>query len=378
MAWIMKHIQQTGLRLALGLLLAPVLAACTTPSQGTAGREAPTPVSATPAANSAPSPAPATNAAAFPVTIAHKFGSTTIPAPPQRVVALGYNDQDALLALGVTPLAVRYWFGPQTQQVWPWAQEKLNGPQPQVLNMPFGELNFEQIAALRPDLIVAVGAGITAEEYATLSAIAPTLAQSDAYVDFGMPWQEQTLVIGRALGAETRARELVTALEQRFAQVRAQHPNFADATVAIAMPSSDGQVLVSGPQHERQRVLSALGLQLPAELAQLAGDQFYGTLSGERLDLLDTDVLIWTVSSAAERATIENNPIYQQLDVAREGRAIVLDSSGNDGLVGPALVFSSVLSLPLVLDELTPQIAAALERAAAGATHAAPREEARR
>ncbi len=47
----------------------------------------------------------------FPVTIAHKFGATEVPQRPERVLALGFQEQDALLALGVTPIAVRYWFG---------------------------------------------------------------------------------------------------------------------------------------------------------------------------------------------------------------------------------------------------------------------------
>lgn len=38
--------------------------------------------------------------------------------------------------------------------------------------MPFGDLNMEAIAALRPDLIMAQTAGITAEEYALLAKIA--------------------------------------------------------------------------------------------------------------------------------------------------------------------------------------------------------------
>jgi iron complex transport system substrate-binding protein len=40
-------------------------------------------------------------AAAFPVTIEHKFGETTIDAEPERVVSIGYNEHDFLLALGV-------------------------------------------------------------------------------------------------------------------------------------------------------------------------------------------------------------------------------------------------------------------------------------
>jgi iron complex transport system substrate-binding protein len=278
------------------------------------------------------------------------------------VISLGYNDQDPILALGVQPVAVRYWFGDATRQVWPWAEEKLAGGQPEVLNMPFGELNYEAIAALQPDLIIAVSAGITDEEYATLSQIAPTVAQSDEYVDFGAPWQEQTLVIGRALGQEALAQRLVDEAEAGFAQVRAAHPEFVGATAAIASPASDGQFFFSGPQHERQRFLTSLGFVLPEALAEIAGDAFYGTISGERIDLLDTDVLIWTINGVEEQATIEDNPLYQQLNVAQAGGEIFLNTSGEADLVGPALVFSSVLSLPLLFEEFVPQLA---ERVAA-------------
>jgi iron complex transport system substrate-binding protein len=302
----------------------------------------------------------ATSAEAFPVTVEHKYGSTTITTAPQRVVSLGYNDQDPILALGTVPVAVRYWFGDESNAVWPWARDRLNGATPQVLNMPFGELNFEAIAALQPDLIIGVSSGVTAEEYATLSEIAPTVAQSDEYVDFGVPWQEQTEVIGRALGQEALAQELVAATETRLAEVRAAHPAFEGATAAIAAPAEGGQYYFSGPQHERQRFLTSLGFELPTELAEIAGDAFYGTLSGERLDLLDTDVLVWTVTPE-QREPIEANPIYQQLAVAQEGRAIFLDTSGSGDLAGPALVFSSVLSLPTVFDELVPQLAAAVD-----------------
>jgi iron complex transport system substrate-binding protein len=299
-------------------------------------------------------------APAFPVTIEHKYGTTTIPSQPQRVIALGYNDQDPILALGVQPVGVRYWFGEPENGVWPWAQTALGAAVPEVLNMPFGELNLEAIAALQPDLIIAVSAGITAEEYQVLSQIAPTLAQSAAYVDFGVPWQEQTRVIGQALGATAQAEELVAATEARFAALKEQYPAFNGATAVIAAPASDGQFFFSGLQHERQRVLTTLGFVLPEELATIAGEAFYGTISGERLPLFDTDLLIWTASTA-ERAQIEANPIYQQLNVVKEGRVIWLDTTGEGELVGPALVYSSVLSLPIVFDELVPQLAIAVD-----------------
>ena len=45
------------------------------------------------------------------MTIQHKYGSTTIEQPPERVVVVGLRDQDALLALGIVPVATTEWFG---------------------------------------------------------------------------------------------------------------------------------------------------------------------------------------------------------------------------------------------------------------------------
>ncbi|MEZ4831232.1 MAG: ABC transporter substrate-binding protein [Caldilineaceae bacterium] len=291
---------------------------------------------------------------AFPVTVEHQFGAITIPTAPQRVVSLGYSDQDPILALGVQPVAVRYWFGDADAQVWPWAADKLTDGQPQVLNMPFGELNFETIAALQPDLIIAVSAGIDDAEYETLSQIAPTLAQPSGYVNFGARGRSRH-ISSAGRWARPHRITLVDQTEARFDEVRAANPSFAGATAAIVAPAGEGQIFFSGPQHERQRFLTTLGFVLPTELVEIAGDAFYGSLSTERLDLVDTDVLIWTVSPE-QQAEIEADALYQQLSVAEDGRDIFLDTSGNGALAGPALVFSSVLSLPTVFDELTPML----------------------
>src|SRR5690349_15122229 len=109
----------------------------------------------------------------FPVTIEHMYGSTTITKAPERVVSLGFAGHDNILALGVHPIAVRYWYGDYPHGVWPWAEDALGGTEPVVLK---GDINIEQIAALRPDLILAISSGITREQYDLLSQIAPTVA----------------------------------------------------------------------------------------------------------------------------------------------------------------------------------------------------------
>lgn len=123
---------------------------------------------------------------AFPVTIEHTFGSTEITEEPQRVLSLGYQEHDPVLALGVTPIAVRYWFGDESDVIFPWAEDEAGGADPEILNMP-NDINFERIAALKPDLILGVYSGMTVRDYELLSQIAPTVAQTDRYIDTALP-----------------------------------------------------------------------------------------------------------------------------------------------------------------------------------------------
>lgn len=291
---------------------------------------------------------------AFPVTIEHEYGSTEITEPPERVVSVGFNDHDVLLALGTVPVAVREWFGEQPQATWRWARDELGDAQPEVLSS--GELDFEQIASLDPDLIVGVYSGITKDEYKALSRIAPTVAQSSKYADFGVPWQEQTRVIGRALGREEQADELVAEIEDSFAAVRAEHPEFEGATGAAAL-LFDGEYWAYGPQDPRARFMTALGFELPADIAKVVGDQSFATISSEQLGLLDTDVLVWLLDSPSQRKTIETHPLYRNLTAPREGRDVFVEPDP----FGAALSFSTVLSLPFLLDEFVPQLDAAVD-----------------
>ncbi|MGH8908252.1 MAG: iron-siderophore ABC transporter substrate-binding protein [Egibacteraceae bacterium] len=295
---------------------------------------------------------------AFPVTIEHKFGSTTITEEPQRVLSLGYSDQDPILALGVVPIAVRYWYGDESDAVFAWAQDEFGDARTEVLNMP--ELNFEKIAALRPDVIIATYAGITADEYDTLSQIAPTVAQSGEYADFlGTPWQEATRVIGRALGQPARAEQLVAEVDSLLAQAREEHPEFEGAAVVFAVNGGDGSYYLHGQQSSPVRAMRALGFRLPTEIPKPAANEPYTQISREQIDLLDlADVLVWVLNSGAEREGFANDPLYQGLDVVKEGRDIFLAIP--EPLAG-ATGFTSVLSIPFLLDRFVPILTAAID-----------------
>lgn len=292
-------------------------------------------------------------------SIEHKYGSTEVSGLPGRVATVGFTDQDPVLALGVAPVAVREWYGEKPYATWPWAQDELGDAEPEVL--PPTELNFEQIAGLDPDLIVGVSSGMTRQEYETLSEIAPTLAQSGEFVDYGVPWQEQTRTIGRALGRQDRAGEIVSDVEARLAGAREEHPQFEGASgVVVGLTAEDDSYTPSpyGPQDVRGRFMSALGFRIPGEIANLTGDSFYADLSRERLGLIDTDVLVWVTVLAESFEAVQTDPLYRRLDAAKEGRDLFLEET-----LSGALSFGTVLSLPFLLDGLVPRLATAVEGA---------------
>jgi iron complex transport system substrate-binding protein len=297
--------------------------------------------------------APGAAAATFPVTIGHKYGSTTIDARPERIVTVGLTDHDALLALDIVPVGTSEWFGGYPGSVWPWAQHKLGDQIPEAVGGD--SINFEKIAALQPDLILALFSGVTQEEYDLLAQIAPTVAQPADYVDYGVPWQELTVTVGKAVGKQAEAEAMVADVEAKFAEVRAAHPEFEGATSVVATPYQG--IWVYGPQDVRGRFLTLLGFTLPEGLAEITGAEFGGNLSMERADLLDVDVIIWLDPEDAEGEL--GGPVYQSLPVHTEGREVFLDSYSDP--VGGATSFVSVLSLPFLLDELVPQLASAIE-----------------
>jgi iron complex transport system substrate-binding protein len=307
-------------------------------------------------ATSAPGTAPAQatgDATSSPTVIEHAFGTTTIGTAPQRLVVVGYKEQDYFLALGTVPVGIREWFGGQPSAVWPWAQSYLNGAAPVALPR---ELDYEQIAVLEPDLIVGLTAGMSQEEYDLLAAIAPTVPQLTSAGDYEASWQELARTAGRIVGKEPQAEELVVALEARIAAVADRYPQFQGAT-AILASAYEGAVYLYNSSATALKVLTSLGLTVPAPVDAITdtADQFF-VVSAERFDLLEADLAVWSegIADPGVQAVLAE-PLYQLLDVHRERREVFL------GEANGAFVFSSVLSLPYVLDVIVPELALAID-----------------
>ena len=281
------------------------------------------------------------------VSVKHIFGETKIPAPPKRVVSAGFTEQDDLLALGVVPIAVTDWFGGQPFGVWPWAQPKLGGAQPVVLNLSDG-IQADQIASLKPDLIVATNAGLDQDTYTKLSAIAPTIAQSgpDAFFE---PWKDQATLIGQAVFKADDITKLIAAVGDKFASVGKNNPQFAGKKVLLLGGTFyEDSVRVTTPGW-RTDFLTEMGFTIP--------DTGRGLVSRDKMaSVLDVaDVLIWTTESDDEQAALLADPVVAKLQATVQRRNVF---TGKD-LAG-AIAFASTLSYPVVADQLPPLISKVL------------------
>ena len=321
--------------LVLLLALAAALAACGS------GEETSTAAGATPAAD-----------AAFPVAIANHHGDVTIPAQPRRVVALDFDSADAAIALGVVPVAmatVDYVPG----KVQPWTRAALDGQQVELFPAVDGP-PLEQIAALRPDVILAANAYGIERAWEQLNRIAPVVAAKG--VEGTDRWQLVTERIGAALGRSAEAERLVADTERRVADVRAENPALEGKTVTFFnLWESDAWAITRGDASIT--FLEQLGLELsPTIAAQRSADvgQARVAISPERFEMLDADVLMGTSATGDVDRHLGKVPTFRRLDVVRRGAFVGLDL-----VDATSLAFPSALSIGYGLDEVVPRIATA-------------------
>ncbi|MBS4102885.1 iron-siderophore ABC transporter substrate-binding protein [Tsukamurella paurometabola] len=302
--------------------------------------------------------------AGFPVSITSALGTTEIKARPERVVTLGWGSTEAAIALGVTPVGMRDMtseLGEGGGGIMPWVQEKLGDAEPVLLAESSRSLPLEQIAALKPDVILAVQSGLTADQYAQLSKIAPTVAQPGR--NWQTSWQDQTTLVGKALGRDAEAKALITETDKRIADVKGAHPEFAGKTVAAASGTTSDGLNFYFDTDPRVQLLQSFGFTVLPELASLREatppGKFAAPVSWENVPKYNADVLTSWYLDPAKRGATEGNPSFASLKAVQRKAYVPLTD--------PPLVYAvsspNVLDLPWLLDRYVPALSAAAKNA---------------
>lgn len=296
----------------------------------------------------------------FPVTIKHAFGETVIPAAPKRVVTWGWSSTDAAIALGVIPVGIPSFRSEGfDHDVVPWVAEALaarGAATPAILDNAANP-PIEQIAALKPDLILAVYSGITEDEYKLLSQIAPVVAYPTA--PWTTSWQEVIDITGQALGKPDEGRALVARLEQFIEDEALKHPGLVGTSV-VTMIDYNNAVAIHSADDPRAKLLALAGFAIPQKPAAAGpSDGFWYPLSYENLDQVRAGVLVTFFSTKSAADEFFARDVVRLAPQIRDGAYARMD----DRVLNMAVISASALSIEWGFPRYFDRIAAAAANA---------------
>lgn len=275
---------------------------------------------------------------AEPVTIETARGPVTLEARPQRVVVFDIAALDTIDALGVVPVGV-------PDNLYVSYLDHLNGAVEPVGNL--FEPDFEAVAALEPDLIVAGGRSSTQVE--ALAAIAPTI---DMTITGETSLSDEALArleaYGALFGRTEEAANLRGEIETQLAAARAA---VADAGHALIVMTNGPKVSAYGPGSRFGWLHSEFGLAPTiadveaATHGEAISFEFIHDANPDWLVVIDRAAAIGETADAA-RQTLDN-PLVASTTAWTQGNVAYLDS--------PSIYISAggVRSLTGLLAQLT-------------------------
>jgi iron complex transport system substrate-binding protein len=278
----------------------------------------------------------------FPITVTTRYGDITIKKAPQRVVALTVASADALISLGVTPIAVAA-DPDQLASAFPWMVDSIKSISSTKLVSPSGVPSAEAIGQLHPDLIV----GETwlfqdKAAYDQVNDVAPTVIPNDTALNVN--WDKRLLNVAEALGQTDAANKLIADIHAEFAKVGEQVPGIAERTYQWVRVDPDGYGFGNGS------VLELFGL---TAAPNQDNTQNGPPLSKENTSQLNADLLgVWAPTDDLRKA-LDKDPLFQNLPAVKNGTVFYADLAMADAANSPG-----PMALRWLKDKIAPMIAA--------------------
>lgn len=293
---------------------------------------------------------PAEPTGEYPMELTTAFGTTTLEEAPQTVATVTTVDTDIALALGFEPLIAPQYgdneLGEFTTDVY-----EARGWDVNIFDAVDG-VDFEAIAEVEPDVILAVSDWSPGDNYASLSDIAPVigLATEDDYL--AMSWQDRLRVAGDALGVPERAETIIEAVDARYQEAAEAHPDWQGQTLtySVAHPT---QISFLWTSDVDMAVFEGLGF-VPAETASNY-DAIDSAVSLENIIDLDADVVLvgypFGPDGVISQDDLESDPLFQSIPAVADGRYVVVPDT-----IASEVAYPTPLSDPWILDQLVPLI----------------------
>ena len=301
---------------------------------------------------------------AFPVTIEHVYGETTITEKPERVATVAWANHEVPLALGIVPVGMSKvtWGDDDDNGVLPWVEEKLDelGAETPVLFDETDGIDYEAVADTEPDVILASYSGLTQEEYDTLSKIAPVVAYPEAA--WGTSVDEMIEMNSKALGLEDEGEALIDDLHADAAAALEENSVLKDKKILFAYldPTDLSQIGYYTATDTRPGYLhDTLGLPYPSLVEDTADtDKFDLTISAEEVAKFDDVDVFVTYGDDSLIPLLQADPLLSKIPAIAEGRIAILPSATPIA----ASANPSPLSIPWGLSDYLGMLAAPLSK----------------
>ncbi|WP_428925772.1 ABC transporter substrate-binding protein [Marinibacterium sp. SX1] len=313
-------------------------------------------------------PAPATAAApaqVYPIEISHAFGTTVLTEKPQRVVTVNWANHEVPLALGVVPVgfAAANFGDDDGDGLMPWVKARLDelGAEVPPLFDEGDGIDFEAVAATRPDVILAAHSGLSQSDYDILSKIAPVVAYP------GQPWttewREMIRMNSAGMGMVAEGEALIADLDARIAAAAAAHPVLQGKTALFVThldPRDLSRISFYTDNDTRVRFFHDLGLQSPGAVIEAsATGRFAGEISAERIDdLNDVDIVV-TYGTQTLIDRLSTHLLTRRMGAISRQSIVLLQNDPQGTAAHP-----TPLGIPWVLDDYVAALAAAAEAGA--------------
>ncbi|MTE11491.1 ABC transporter substrate-binding protein [Nocardia aurantiaca] len=280
-----------------------------------------------------------------PVTITHALGRTTVNGTPARIVALGNQWLDTAQALGVTPVGYIDNIAVLSKGAAPWEPVALSRS---TALQTTGNL-AEQVAALNPDLILADPFIADAKTYGDLSKVAPTLPGLSK--EAVTPWTDLVRTLGQVLHKTDAADKLIADLNGRIDGIGQRNPGLKNKTFISSWLAGPSQLMVlTDPKDGSSRLFTQLGMTIPQHLVDQGGSGGRLALSPERLDELDSDLLLAGYSPGMDEK-YRGLPGFKELRSVEKNSAVFLTVQEISAINQP-----TPLALPYLLDKIEPAL----------------------
>lgn len=301
---------------------------------------------------------------AYPIVIKHAFGTTTIAKKPERVATVAWANHEVPLALGIVPVGFAAAnFGDDDEDgLLPWVAEKLSqlGAGKPVLFDEGDGIDFEAVAATRPDVILAAYSGLSQSDYDTLSQIAPVVAYPDSA--WSTDWRDMIRLNSAGLGMAAEGDALIERIEKDIADTVAGYP-VLKGTSAIFVTHLDvtdlSTVNFYTANDTRVKFFADLGLVSPKSVREATKPgQFAASVSAEKVDTFNDVDIVVSYGSMPLLDAVKGDLLLSRMPAVGKDALVML---GRDP-VGTA-ANPTPLSISWVLKDYVERLAAAARKA---------------